>query len=93
MIWGSVIGAVAYLPHNHTRETEKAVAKQKLEVAKIEAQTTKASIGEWENEAIKARDNSWKDEFALGVLLDRDSGLPHIPAKYRQVSMCEDETT
>ena len=42
---------------------EKAVAKQKLEVAKIEAQVTKVQQdGNWEEVAMKASDNSWKDE-------------------------------
>ena len=43
---------------------EKAVAKQKLEVAKIEAQVTKVQQdGNWEETAMKASDNSWKDEL------------------------------
>ena len=65
MIWGSVIGAVADLAGGYFKgKQEKAVAKQKLEVAKIEAQTTKAlQDGDWEDEAIKATDNSWKDEL------------------------------
>ena len=60
MIWGGVISAVADLAGGYLKgKQEKAVAKQKLEVAKIEAQTTKAlQDGEWENEAIKATDNS-----------------------------------
>lgn len=42
---------------------EKAVAKQKLEVAKIEAQVSKVQQdGNWEEVAMKASDNSWKDE-------------------------------
>ncbi len=42
---------------------EKAVAVQKLEVAKIEAQVTKVQQdGNWEEQAMKASDNSWKDE-------------------------------
>ena len=42
---------------------EKAVAKQKLEVAKIEAQVSKVQQdGTWEEVAMKASDNSWKDE-------------------------------
>ena len=65
MIWGGVISAVADIAGGYLKgKQEKAVAKQKLEVAKIEAQTTKAlQDGEWENEAIKATDNSWKDEL------------------------------
>jgi uncharacterized membrane protein YraQ (UPF0718 family) len=43
---------------------EKAAAKQKLEVAKIEAQVAKVqSDAGWEESAIKASDNSWKDEL------------------------------
>jgi len=43
---------------------EKAVAKQKLEVAKIEAQVTKVQQdGNWEEQAMKASDNSIKDEL------------------------------
>ena len=43
---------------------EKAVAKQKLEVAKIEAQVTKVQQdGDWEEQAMKASDNSIKDEL------------------------------
>lgn len=43
---------------------EKAVAKQKLEVAKIEAQVTKVQQdGTWEEQAMKASDNSIKDEL------------------------------
>ena len=42
---------------------EKAVAKQKLEVAKIEAQVSKVQQdGTWEEVAMKASDSSWKDE-------------------------------
>ena len=41
MIW-AVIGAVADLAGGYLNSKKKAVAKQKLEVAKIEAQTTKA---------------------------------------------------
>ena len=43
---------------------EKAVAKQKLAVAKIEAQVTKVqSDANWEEVAMKASDNSIKDEL------------------------------
>jgi hypothetical protein len=42
---------------------EKAVAKQKLAVAKIEAQVKKVEqTGDWEELAMKASDQSWKDE-------------------------------
>ena len=65
MIWGSVIGAVADLAGGYFKgKQEKAVAKQKLEVAKIEAQMQKVSQdGAWEETAIKASDNSIKDEL------------------------------
>ncbi len=65
MIWGSVIGAVADLAGGYLKgKQEKATAKQKLEVAKIEAQVQKvAQDGAWEETAIKASDNSWKDEL------------------------------
>ena len=43
---------------------EKATAKQKLAVAKIEAQVKKVEqTGDWEELAMKASDNSWKDEL------------------------------
>ena len=42
---------------------EKSQAKQKLAVAKIEAQVTKVTQdGDWEETAMKASDSSWKDE-------------------------------
>ena len=42
---------------------EKATAKQKLELAKIEAKTRQVQeTGNWEELAIKASDNSLKDE-------------------------------
>lgn len=65
MIWGSVIGAVADLAGGYiSNKKEKAVAKQKLEVAKIEAQVTKVQKdGDWEQTAMKASDNSIKDEL------------------------------
>ena len=53
---GSVIGAVADLAGGYLKgKQEKAQAKQKLEVAKIEAQVQKvAQDGAWEETAIKA---------------------------------------
>ena len=43
---------------------EKGLAKQKLELAKIEAKVKKVEeTGDWEELAIKASDNSWKDEL------------------------------
>ena len=42
---------------------EKAKAKQQLEVAKVQAQVKKVEQdGSWEEKAIDASDNSWKDE-------------------------------
>ena len=42
---------------------EKAKAKQKLEVAKVEAQVKRVEQdGSWEEKAMDASDNSWKDE-------------------------------
>ena len=83
MIWGSVIGAVADIAGGYLKgKQEKAVAKQKLDIAKIEAQTTKAlQDGDWETEAIKATDGSWKDEFALCVLLAPAIAVYWIPEK------------
>lgn len=48
---------------NINNKKEKAVAKQKLEVTKIEAQVSKVQQdGNWEEVAMKASENSWKDE-------------------------------
>ena len=65
MIWGGVISAVADIAGGYLKgKQEKAVAKQKLEVAKIEAQMQKVTQdANWEETAIKASDNSWKDEL------------------------------
>jgi hypothetical protein len=42
---------------------KKAQAKAELEIAKVEATTKKvAQDGNWEEQAIAASDNSWKDE-------------------------------
>tara|TARA_X000000368_G_scaffold158147_1_gene124598 strand:- start:1213 stop:1581 length:369 start_codon:yes stop_codon:yes gene_type:complete len=42
---------------------KKAVAKQKLEVAKVNAQVKKVEQdGSWEEKAMSASDSSWKDE-------------------------------
>jgi len=86
MIWGSVIGAVADIAGGYLKgKQEKSKAKQKLEVAKIEAQTTKAlQDGEWETEAIKATDNSLKDEFALCVLLAPAIAVYWIPERVQE---------
>ena len=59
---------------------EKAVAKQKLEVAKIEAQVQKVTQdGAWEETAIKASDNSSKMNLDVFTLLDL-IGAYFIPA-------------
>ena len=64
MIWASLISPIAELAGGYlNNKKEKAVAKQKLEVAKIEAKVTKVQQdGDWEEAAIKATDSSWKDE-------------------------------
>ena len=42
---------------------EKAKAKQQLEVAKVQAQVKRGEQdGSWEEKAMDASDNSWKDE-------------------------------
>ena len=83
MIWGTLISAAADLAGGYiSSKKEKAVAKQKRDIAKIEAQTTKAlQDGEWEHEAIKATDGSWKDEFALCVLLAPAIAVYWVPEK------------
>ena len=60
----ALIGPAADLVTGYfNNKKEKAVAKQKLEVAKIEAQVSKVQQdGSWEESAMKASDNSWKDE-------------------------------
>jgi len=65
MIWTSLIGPIADLASNYLdNKKETAAAKQKLEVAKIEAQVTKVQTdANWEEAAIHASDNSWKDEL------------------------------
>ena len=64
-MWTALIGPIAELAGGYLNgKKEKAVAKQKLEVAKIEAQVTKVQQdGNWEETAMKASDNSWKDEL------------------------------
>ena len=61
----ALIPAVTELPSGYlANRKEKAVAKQKLAVAKIEAQVTKVqSDANWEEVAMKASDNSIKDEL------------------------------
>lgn len=65
MIWTSLIGPIADLASGYlNNKKEQSVAKQKLAVAKIEAQVTKVqSDANWEEAAIQASDNSWKDEL------------------------------
>ena len=70
-MWTALIGPIAELAGGFIKNKQETVqAKQKLAVAKIEAQVTKVQQdGNWEETAMKASDNSWKDEFALVVLL------------------------
>ena len=65
MIWGTLISAAADLAGGYiSSKKAKAVAKQKLDIAKIEAQVQKVTQdGNWEETAIKGSDNSWKDEL------------------------------
>lgn len=60
----ALIPAISNLVSGYmTNAAEKSQAKQKLAVAKIEAQVTKVTQdGNWEETAIKASDGSWKDE-------------------------------
>lgn len=61
----AIIPAVTELASGYlANRKEKSVAKQKLAVAKIEAQVTKVqSDANWEEVAMKASDNSIKDEL------------------------------
>lgn len=61
----SLIGPIAGVATTFLKNrAEKAVAKQKLAVAKIEAQTKKVEQdGAWEIEQAKASQDSWKDEL------------------------------
>ena len=65
MIWASLISPIAELAGGYlNNKKEKSVAKQKLAVAKIEAQVSKVQQdGNWEEQAMKASDNSIKDEL------------------------------
>ena len=65
MIWASLISPIAKLAGGYlNNKKEQSVAKQKLAVAKIEAQVTKVQKdGDWEEQAMKASDNSIKDEL------------------------------
>lgn len=70
----ALIGPVANLAGTWMKNrAEKAQAKQKLAVAKIEAQTKKVEQdGAWELEQARASADSWKDElwtiFFVGLL-------------------------
>jgi hypothetical protein len=63
-MWQTLIAPVANIAGTWLKgKQEKAQAKAKLEVAKIEAVTKKAKQdGDWESMAMSASDNSWKDE-------------------------------
>jgi len=64
-MWTALIGPIAELAGGFIKNKQETVqAKQKLAVAKIEAQVTKVQQdGNWEETAMKASDNSWKDEL------------------------------
>ena len=64
-MWTALIGPISNIAGQWlNNRQEKAVAKQKLAVAKIEAQVKKVEeTGNWEQLAMKASDNSWKDEL------------------------------
>lgn len=64
-MWTALIGPIADLATGYLNtKKEKAVASQKLEVAKINAQVSKIEQdGYWEEAAIRASDNSIKDEL------------------------------
>jgi hypothetical protein len=63
-MWQTLISPVANLAGQWmSNRAEKAQAKQKLAVAKIEAQTKKVEQdGAWEEKAMSASQDSWKDE-------------------------------
>ena len=65
MAWTALISPLASVAGQWlSNRQEKAKAKQKLAVAKIEAQVKKVEQdGDWEEMAIKASDNSIKDEL------------------------------
>jgi len=65
MAWTALISPIASVAGQWlSNRKEKAVAKQKLAVAKIEAQVKKVEQdGDWEELAMKASDNSIKDEL------------------------------
>ena len=63
-MWTALIGPISNIAGQWlSNRQEKSVAKQKLAVAKIEAQVKKVEqTGDWEELAMKASDQSWKDE-------------------------------
>ena len=63
-MWTALIGPISNIAGQWlNNRQEKAVAKQRLAVAKIEAQVKKVEqTGDWEELAMKASDQSWKDE-------------------------------
>jgi len=63
-MWQTLISPVTNLAGTFLKNrAEKAQAKQKLEVAKIEAKTKKVqSDANWEEHAMSASADSWKDE-------------------------------
>lgn len=65
MAWTALLGPVANIAGQwFENQKEKGVAKQKLQIAKIEAQVSKVQQdGDWEAIAMKSSDNSIKDEL------------------------------
>lgn len=65
MAWTALISPLASIAGQWFEgQKEKSAAKQKLAVAKIEAQVTKVQKdGDWEAIAIRSSDNSIKDEL------------------------------
>jgi hypothetical protein len=63
-MWQSLVGPIADIAGTWLKgKQEKAAAKAKLEVAKVEATVKKVEKdGEWDAQAMSAADNSWKDE-------------------------------
>lgn len=63
-MWTALIGPISNIAGQWlNNRQQKSVAKQKLAVAKIEAQVKKVEqTGDWEELAMKASDQSWKDE-------------------------------
>jgi len=63
-MWQALISPIANLAGNVIQKrAEKAQAKHKLELAKIEAKTKVVKQdGDWETQAMSASSDSWKDE-------------------------------